>query len=388
MHTRRAPRSPHRLRLAWTLALAYLLVIAYASLHPFAGWRMPPEELRNFLSAPWPRWITLEDVLINIAAYVPIGFLLARAMRYRLGDRVSVLAAALLGCIISTSMEAVQLFMPTRIASNVDVLTNSLGALIGALAAPLFAPTRLLGSRLARMRREWFVYKPGAEVGMVLLGLWVLTQLHPTAQLFGTGNLRNAFHLPVWVIHTPLALLTAEAAIAGFNVLGLGLVVAALLRDSMPHGKALAAVLAGGIAAKALSAFAIARVDGAAWWLTPGVAAGLVCGVLVLYPLVRMPRGARWIAAALAFTAAIVAVNIAPVNPYQVVPRQLLAPGPTHFLSFSSIVQALSDLWPFLAVVYTLAALAERPTDGAYRHYGHGSSRSGGHGSRVEAPRL
>ena len=36
--------------------------------------------------------------------------------------------------------------------NRVDVLTNGLGGLIGALAAPLFAPTRGLGIRLARLR--------------------------------------------------------------------------------------------------------------------------------------------------------------------------------------------------------------------------------------------
>jgi VanZ family protein len=362
LHTRRAHGAPHRSRLAWVLAVAYLLVIAYASLQPFTGWHIPPEEIRRFLTAPWPRWITLEDVLLNITAYVPLGFLLARALRHSLGDRLSVLAAALLSCAVSITMELAQAFMPARIASNVDVLTNSIGGLIGALAAPLFAPTRLLGHRLARMRREWFVYKPGAEVGMVLLGLWILAQLHPTEQLFGTGQVRNALGMTAWLEHTPQLLLTAEAAIAGFNVLGVGLVIAALTRDTMPRGRALAAVLAAAFVGKGIAAIALARPDAPLWWFTPGVALGLVGGVLLFYPLSHLPRRGRWIAAALSFVAAVIAVNIAPINPYQVVPVQLLAGGPTHFLSFSSIVQALSDLWPLLAVTYALTAMWERPT--------------------------
>ena len=57
---------------------------------------------------------------------------------------------------------------------------------------------------------------------------------------------------------------------------------------------------------------------------------------------------------------AIVAINVAPGNPYQTVPPQLLA-GPSHFLSFSGIVRALSELWPFLAVAYTAAVACDRP---------------------------
>src|SRR5918993_3963239 len=82
---------PRGLHLAWILAVAYLLVIAYASLQPFSGWWTPPEEIRRFLSAPWPRYITLEDVLINIFAYVPLGFLLARAFMRRWRNPTAVL---------------------------------------------------------------------------------------------------------------------------------------------------------------------------------------------------------------------------------------------------------------------------------------------------------
>jgi VanZ family protein len=357
---RQSLRSPRGLHLSGILAVAYLLVIAYASLQPFGGWWTPPAEIRGFLSAPWPRYITLEDVLINIGAYIPLGFLFARAFMRRARVPSAVVAAALLACVTSVAMEAAQMFMPARIASNVDVLANSIGGLIGALAAPLFSPTQLLGMQLARVRRTWFVYGAGADIGLVLLCLWLATQLHPTAQLFGTGNLRATFDLPIWVIHTPPLLLTAEAAVAGFNVLGLGLVVIALTRASRPRFGAVAAVLAAGFAAKGIAALAVAKSAGPLAWLTPGVALGVVLAALLLYGLAKLPRRAQWIGASLSFAAAITAINVAPDNPYQTVPPQLLA-GPTHFLSFSGIVQALSELWPFLAVAYTAAVAYEHP---------------------------
>jgi VanZ family protein len=349
---REALRSPRGVPLPWILAVAYLLVIAYASLQPFSGWWTPPEEIRHFLTAPWPRYITLEDVLINIFAYVPLGFLFARALMRKGRNVRAVLFAAILATLLSTAMETVQMFMPSRVASNVDVLTNGLGGLIGALAAPLFSPTRVLGLRLARLRRTWFVYGTGADVGLVLLCLWLITQLHPTAQLFGTGHIRSTFELPVVFIHTPGLLLTAEAAVAGFNVLGLGLIIAALTRDSKRRTIALAAILAAGFAAKVYTALSLAKAAGALAWLTPGVAVGIVIAAVLLYGLALLPRRAQWIVASLTFAAAIAAINIAPDNPYQTIPAQLLV-GPSHFLSFSGIVRALSELWPFLAVVYT-----------------------------------
>ncbi|MDB5866036.1 MAG: hypothetical protein JWO70_3842 [Betaproteobacteria bacterium] len=358
--SRRRPRAERGV-LARILALAYLVVIAYTSLQPFRGWWIPPEEIRTFLSAPWPRYITLEDVLVNIAAYVPLGFLLARSGMAKLGMRRAVLVAAGLALLTSVAMECIQMFMPARIASNVDVLTNGLGGLIGALASPLFAPTRVLGMRLERLRQQWFAYGLSADVGLVLVCIWLVTQLHPNAQLFGTGNLRDTFDLPLLMIHTPQLLVATEAAVAGLNMLGVGLILYALTRDNVPRGLAVTAVLAAGFAGKALAAFTFAKGAPPLAWVTPGVLIGVLVGAVVLYGLTHLPRRLQWLAAGLSFAAATAVINIAPENPYQTLPPQLLTGGPTHILSFSGIVRALSELWPLVAVIYTVTVAGKRP---------------------------
>jgi hypothetical protein len=195
----------------------------------------------------------------------------------------------------------------------------------------------------------------------VLVGIWLFTQLHPSAQLFGTGNLRDTFDLPVWVIHTPQLLVATQAAVAGLNLLGVGLVLYALTRPNVPRGLAVTAVLAAGIAGKALAAFTFARGAPPFAWLTPGVMIGVLVSAVVLYGLTHVPRRVQWFAAGVSFAAAIAVINIAPENPYQSVPPQLLAGGPTHILSFSAIVRALSELWPFLALIYTATVARELP---------------------------
>ena len=72
-----------RSRLAAFVALAYTLVIVYASLQPFDGWRMPPAALFDFLLAPWPRYITAGDIVLNVAAFLPFGAMLVVALRPR-----------------------------------------------------------------------------------------------------------------------------------------------------------------------------------------------------------------------------------------------------------------------------------------------------------------
>jgi VanZ family protein len=359
-HEAREGFAPHSVRLAWILAVAYLLVLGYASLQPFRGWRWPPEEILYFLSAPWPRFITLQDVTVNFAAYVPLGLLLSIGCGARYGAARGAAAAALTAAAFSVTMEVAQMFLPARIASNVDLLANSLGALLGAMAAPLLAPAQPIGGRIHSARRRLFLDGMPADAGLVIVGLWLVTQFHPTAQLFGTGALRATLDLHSTFIHTPLLALSGEAAVVMFSLLGIGLMLSALMRDHDRPTPVIAAVIGTALALKIVSAVAVVQVSAPLAWLTPGVLFGLAAGSLLLWGAVRMPRPMKLSVAAACIVAATVAINLAPDNPYQSVPPRLLARGASHFLNFSGIVRALSELWPLLATGYLLYALGAR----------------------------
>lgn len=350
---------PRGFKLAWTLALAYLLIIVYASLRPFHDWRFPPAEILRFLTAPWPRYITLDDILINLIAYAPLGFLLALGLKTRMSALASVAIATLLAATLSLAMEGLQMFLPARIASNVDLLTNSAGALFGAMAAPLLSPSGFPGRKIAALRQRWFMPGTMADAGLVIICLWLLTHLHPTAQPFGTGYLRATFDLPAYAFHTPQLLLLAEAAVVLFNLLGLGLLISALMQESSRPFSFIAAIVAAGLAVKSVAALMLFKSRLPLLWLTPGVSSGLLAGGILLYLLLRLPRLVKIVFAIICFCAAVAAINLAPDNPYQTVPPQLLSGNSSHFLGFSGIIRALSELWPFLAVGYLLAAAAK-----------------------------
>ena len=350
---------PRGAPLAWILALAYTLLVVYASLQPFRDWRQPPPEILHFLAAQWPRYITLDDVLINVAAYVPLGFLLALALGARLRAPWPVLAAALFTCLLSLTMESAQVFLAARIASKVDLLANGLGGLFGAMAAPLFSPYAVPGRRIVQWRARLLLQGTVADSGLVIACLWLATHLHPTAQLFGAGNLRGTFDLPARLPHTPQLLFSAEAATVFFNVLGVGLLVATLVRDPRRVFPLIFGVLCAGLVLKTLAG--VALFDAHPFnWLTPGVGLGLTAGALLLIPLARAPRLLALIVALLSLAAAVVAINLAPENPYHTIPPKLITTGATHLLRFSSMVRALSELWPFLAVGYLFAAAVAR----------------------------
>lgn len=329
--------------------------MVYASGQPFRGWRVPPPDVLRFLTQPWPRYVTLEDLLLNIAAYVPVGFLLAAALRPHVRAHRAVLLGMAAGIGLSVAMEYMQTLLPGRVASNVDVLTNGIGCVLGALAAPLFGPSRRLGERVYRWRDRRFETGMFADAGLVLIALWLLTALHPTAQLFGTGDLRSTLELPAWLLHKPYISVVAEAAVVCLNLLGLGLLIASVSRPEARVAPLAIATAGVALVIKALAAAGLKNAS--AWsWLTPGVTLGLLLGVALLSALSRLRGTAAAWGSAAAIALAVIVINVAPGNPYQSVPRQLLAGGMSHFLSYTGMVRALSEAWPLLALAYLAAA--------------------------------
>lgn len=355
----------HTVRLAWILAVAYLLVVVYASLRPFLGWRMPPEEILHFLTAPWPRFTSLPDVAVNVAAYVPLGLLLSIGLGARFGPGRGAVTATLVAMLLSLLMESLQMFLPVRIASNIDLLANGLGALVGAMAAPLLAPSRMLGATLHIARDRMFREGMVADAGFIVLMLWLITQFHPTAQLFGTGAFRATFDLPAYFVHTPLLALGSEAAVVTLNLLGVGLMLSALLRGA-PRPMLVSGSTAGAaLAVKWLTAALLVQASASFTWLTPGVLAGIAVGSVLLFAAIRLRERTRLGVAAICIVAATAVINFAPENPYQNIPPLFLERGSSHFLNFSGIVRALSELWPLLAIGYLAWALGTRRRDGS-----------------------
>lgn len=357
MNARPVQESLHIHLLALTLALAYLLVIIYASLQPLRGWRLPAEDVYGFLTAPWPRYITFTDVLFNVSAYVPLGFMLTLGLRIGMPPVAAVAAGLLLAVTVSIGMECVQMFLPARIASNVDVMANSAGALIGALAAPLFLPSQRLGARLGVWRDR--VFLPGAltDIGIVVAALWVIAHFNPLSQVFGTGLLRNTFELPAYLFHTPSLLLSAEAIVVFFNLVGIGLLLSTLLHEGPRRSLTIGIVILAALACKMLITAFLGKPMGAWAWMTPGAMLGFILGATLLAGLLTLGHAARLAIALVAILFALAAINLAPDNPYFSLPPQLTSGRASHFLSISGILQALSELWPLIALCYLCAAL-------------------------------
>ena len=120
-----------RSRLVGYLTVTYLVLVVYTSLHPFSEWRAPAQEVRIFLTAPWPAYFTWTDLILNVLAYVPVGLLLTLVLMAFLRAFPAAALAIMLGISMSLAIEVVQVFLPGRIPSNADLLCNALGTVIG-----------------------------------------------------------------------------------------------------------------------------------------------------------------------------------------------------------------------------------------------------------------
>jgi hypothetical protein len=59
-----------RRTLAWPSAWLFGVLVAYASLYPFEGWRVQGSNPFAFLTEPLPRYWLAFDVFSNVVGYV------------------------------------------------------------------------------------------------------------------------------------------------------------------------------------------------------------------------------------------------------------------------------------------------------------------------------
>ncbi len=355
------PAARTRSLLPHFLAALYGLAIAYASLQPFEPWLARASGSAFFLFAPWPpRWVRY-DVLTNVLAYLPFGFFVALAQRrHDPGSRLSLAIVA--GTLLSLAMETLQMYLPMRYASLADLLSNAAGsALGGALALALLRSPRAK-SAIASIRDRWFLPGTVGDLGIALLVIWLVVQVNPGIPLFATVYDPA---VPLGDSLAPdLAATVVEGAHSAFQLLGVGLFLALLLRERRYVGGAALLLIGAAALVKGLAAAVMLRP--AVWenWLTPSVSLGVAAGSLLLSMAIWLPRPAQVTLAAVALLSSLLATVFLPELLFAGAPLALFNGPYGHLLNFNGLTHTVLLLWPALASAY-LFALAGRPGWGA-----------------------
>jgi len=371
-HWQRRPSALSRQALA-----VYTMLIVYGSLYPFTGWRTLGIGPFAYLTDPLPQYLTAFDVVTNVLGYMPFGALAVLALYPRWRGTLAAGVAFIGGAMLSGSMEAVQTYLPTRVASNLDLAANALGALLGAaLTAPA---TSMLLDRglLRRMRFMWFERDAAYMIG--LSALWPFAAMYPAPFLFAVGDLPRvlwssidpvmqdtllawtpaAWNVAAWPAHLGAKLPDGawQTLITSLNLFA-ALVLATLpMRTRAPRVRLLLGLVIATLGAKAGATFLQSRSGLTFNWATDGAIAGIACGTLAGLLSLRCSRAWRATLAGLALIVALVLVNLLPVNPYFDIVLADWRQG--RYLHFNGLSQWLAWVWPYAALGW-LASTAER----------------------------
>jgi VanZ family protein len=340
---------------------AYALLIVYISLSPFSGWLEPENGAFNFLTAPWPRYITAFDIAANVLAYVPLGLLLLEFAHRRLGWGGAVMMACLGGSLISLSMEALQAYLPVRISSLVDFLANSVGVVAGALIAACMERSRLV-RWMAQWRRHTFNESRGNEFGEALLAIWLFIQLNPSIPFFAAGTINSELPIEPNAHHAELpAYALPQGWASALSVCGFGLFVSVLLKPSISKLPFVVGVISFGAFLKMLAAGVLLKAPLMMDWINKDALIGIVSGLALTWIAGRL--NLRWriyVAAMMILAGGLLAKIGAIYDALSTILRVFNWPHGQLF-NFTSLTLLLNEFWPLVALVYLLIWFVRLP---------------------------
>lgn len=173
-----------RQRLAGLALLGCVCFIAYQSLAAGGVWRCDGPLLHM------PARVSRADLLVNVAGYMPLGFLgvvMLAARRRAMATVGAVSATCAFGTALSLGLEAVQACQAARVSSLADVFANAAGTAAGAFVAAVLGAVvpRLFDDAGQRWRRQRLPI-----VTLAVPALWILSQTLPWVFSLDVGVVR------------------------------------------------------------------------------------------------------------------------------------------------------------------------------------------------------
>ncbi len=340
-----------RARLRTWLALGYTLFIMYASLSPFTGWREQGVNFAEVLAAPLSLTYTAFDTVINLLSYLPFGLLAGLTLRARFGATVSAMLALCLGVLLSASMEYLQMYLPGRISSNMDLLSNSLGALAGTLLAMSMASWTRLFSYLTHWRVNLFQHGKEMDFGLALLALWIFGQINPSLPMLGNVFISEVARQP-FVTRPPAPFGMWESGAVALNLLMLGTLMLTLLRVPRHTLTVLAVVLSVVALAKFITAALLLKSWALLLWINSEAMLGMLLGMLLLIVMLWLPRRAAMVAGAVVTLIYFVIVNFVFDDNTPAAAMSIYHWHYGHLLNYNGLAQTITLIFPLLLMLH------------------------------------
>jgi VanZ family protein len=323
--------------------------LIYGTLYPWQGWRVPSEvEQRLAFEHGWKA--SYSDIFTNVIVYIPLGFLLAYAVISR--SSIAKLFVALLGgALLSFLLESLQIYLPTRVPSLLDLVFNAIGAFVGGGVFIAFCPQGEIYTRLLLIRQAHVRSGALASASLFLLGVWAISQTIPWMPSLDISSLRQKLK-PLWYVLTQQTSLEIDQIIVYIlEIAALGLISALALKPDK---------LAFWWFAAFVSVVFILEVPVAGHPLTPEAIVGTGMGMLCFALLCKLPSRAAILGSITAILGAIVIDELRP-GAAVVIPTDFnWVPFRGHINSnLMGLTNTLIGAWPFLAL--SLLMLYLRP---------------------------
>lgn len=340
------------------LAAGYALFIIYASLSPFSGWQEQGFTFAEVLASPFRHTYTAFDALSNLLAYLPLGVLLALTFRAHVDAKRSVVAATLSGLLLSVLMEYLQTWLPGRISSNADIVSNTAGMFAGALLA-VFVVRQNWFARVTAWRIGLFRKGAGVDFGLALLMLWMFAQINPSLPMLGNVFITEpVYGLAMMMPDEPFDLW--ESAAVALNLMMAGLLLLTLLHERRHAVVGLVLMLCTVALAKFVAAATLLKSWALLLWLNGEAMLGIVVGLLLMAAIGWLSRLWLFRMAALAALCYLLLVHLVLDSGTQSAAMRLYYWRYGHLRNYVGLSQILSSLFPLLLGGYLWWARASR----------------------------
>ena len=333
-------------RLTLYLALAYALLLIYGTLFPFNGWLTQETSVWKLLMERGIRNTSKADILTNLLVYMPLGLLLMRSIKNRSNSFHGLILVTITSFLLSLALEYLQTRLPGRVPSILDLALNTLGGFSGALIALSLNPDTIVGSRLYRLRAAYIHPGPLANLGLLALTFWALSQLSPLVPSIDLGNLRNGIK-PLWYTFlSPATLEWIRVTEYALSITAAGIISSTLLRIRYN-----ALFLFAGFTSLVL----LLKIPVIGRQLSLEALLGLAIGLIATFILYDRSLRTRLLAAALALTGMVLASSLhVPANAVAGLPTAFnWIPFRSHLSNnITGLIDILGSLWPFVALAY------------------------------------
>lgn len=340
-----------RARLRTWLATGYALFIVYASLSPFSGWREQGLDFLEVLAAPLLLTYTAFDAVINLLSYLPFGLLAGLALHARFGAAASVILGLCLGMSLSAGMEYLQMYLPARISSNMDLLSNSMGTLMGVLLAVSVASWTWLFTRLRRWRSGLFHHGREMDFGLALLVLWMFGQVNPSLPMLGNVFISEVARQPFAAL-PPAPFNWWESGAVTLNLLMLGTLMLTLLRAPRNAAIALPVILSMVALVKFVTAAVLLKSWALLLWINSEAVLGMLFGMGLLFAALSLPRGVAIVSGAAVALAYFVIVNFLFGNNTPAAAMSIYHWHYGHLLNYNGLAQTIALVFPLLLLFH------------------------------------